>query len=258
MCLETIDKKPKKHDVGYKIFKENVEGKYETPIIEVGSYRIGKTYNAKIHNDPLPKFEIGIGRQKYKAGFHYYLKMKDAKKVCGDSEVVIRIKVKNILATGSQFNHDCGVSQYITLDKIVFEGEKEKLKQEKAEYKKFLKICKRPVESKLLRFAKKFNLGSYLLKGKDLKEITDFISDSTDEFVNYMSFIDFCPRQSKTFLFFTKIHIWAYQNHRGYKDTYTYVVKNVHKLQKELYREGEHEILLHHCKNVDKFILEKI
>lgn len=68
MCLDTITKKPRKHEVGYKLF-ETHEDHYISSVLGCGKYYIGKTYNALDENNPLPI----AGTYEYPAGFHYFL-----------------------------------------------------------------------------------------------------------------------------------------------------------------------------------------
>jgi hypothetical protein len=195
MCLDTLAKKPKKHKVGYKLFSKRHDGMLGAPIFNSGPYEIGKLYDANFESmtGAMPMLSTSFGS--YQAGFHYYLKMKDAKRCCSVGSVVIRIKVKNVLATGTQSKYDAGVSQFMTLDRSVYDGDEAKIKNEKRDYKKFLNLCKGPGRLELLKFAKKFKLKIFLVKPTHMKELADVVSKNINIFADFISFVDYFPTQ---------------------------------------------------------------
>jgi len=258
MCLDSIDKNPKKHEIGYKLCRRRA-GIFTGTIFMKKDYHLGRKYDAKICGG-MPTV-TGFDNLNYTAGFHYYLKMKDAKFMCTDSQVVIRIKVKDILATGSQTGYAAAVSRFMTLDRVVFDKQRDTLKLEKEQLKKFLTICKGSVQLKLLQFGKKFNLNLRLIKEKDMKEMADFLAKDIDDYAEFISFVDCFPRKSKMFQLFTKIHLWAYQNHKDYKKFYTYIVKHLDdpRFKKKLTRRyNTHSFMVDHAYNIDEIVLKKI
>lgn len=256
MCLDTQDKKIKKHTIGYKLCRKDGNG-FRGEVFNTGPYLIGKTYDSKEKNNPLPK----VGGPKgvnYKAGFHYFRKLKDAKEQCGHTSAVIRIKVKNILATGTQNGYDAGVAEFMTLDRVAVDGAELKAQREEAERKKFLAMCEGKVESKILEFAKQFELKTVLMKARDMKKMADFMTKTIDNFVDAVVFIDIVPRKSKLFKMFTKIHTWAFNNHDEYKNFYYAVAKDAGEVYKKLNRDKDYNVMVHHAQNIDSLILEKI
>jgi len=225
MCLDSVTKKPKKHEVGYKLF-QNLGDHFKSPVFATNSYHIGKTYDAKFGEKELRVMDTMLKGETYKAGFHYYLKRKDAKKLCNDDQVVIRIKVKNILATGTQFPHEAGVSEFITLDRVIFDGAKAKTQIEKANFQKFLNICKEKVSQKILQFSKQLLNSSRIIPESCMEKFINFITKTDDNFVNYVLFIDTFPRQSNCFKLLTKVHLWASNNHKEYKRYFHLTVKD--------------------------------
>lgn len=224
MCLESITKTPKNHKVGYKLFEKDGD-EFKTPVIEMPPYSIGKTYDAKSKNGRL-KMVNGPRGIFYKAGFHYYLKMKHAKRLCGVHQAVVRIKVKNILATGRQSSYEAGVSEFMTLDKVVCDGHAIKTKVRKADFKKFLNICKEKVNQTIMQFSKQFLKAPLRISENSMKGFIDAITETSNNFVEYVAFIDTFPRQSKCFKVLTKVHIWALNNHNQYKKYYDLIVKD--------------------------------
>jgi len=261
MCLDSIAKVPKKHKVGYKICTTRYDHTFQGLIFNTGPYELGKTYDAEIESctGNIPSIHVGDGGT-YLAGFHYYLRMKDAKKLCDTASTVVRIKVKDILATGKQNNCNAGVSRFMTLDRAVFDGLADQMKQDKLEYKSFLEKCKQPVIMELLKFAKRFKLKAFLIKASHMKELADFVSKSMDNFTDFIAFVDYFPRTSDAFKIYTKIHIWAYQHHKQYKSLYNYVIKNLNdpEFQKKLTRGDDYSTMVRHANHIDDIIMNKI
>ena len=250
MCLDSITKKPKKHTVGYKIFKKN-DDHFDGQVYETGPYYIGKTYDAKFGSEDL-QYATLVNEpddclRKYPAGFHYYLKMRDAKRLTNSDEAVVRITVEEISATGIQRGCNAGVAEFMTLDRLVFDPEKDQMKQ-------FLLLSKEKVPKQILKFVKDFQ-NNMKISTNELKKMANFVSQSDDDFINYICFVDSFPRRSKCFKILTKVHIWALNNHLEYKKYYNYVVKNVDELRNRFVRKNYYDMLWMSMK-IDDFVLK--
>ena len=82
MCLDSIDKNPKKHEIGYKLCRRR-HGIFTGTIFMTKEYYIGLKYDAK-NSGEMP-IVTGFNNLTYTAGFHYYLKMALKKKA--DEEI---------------------------------------------------------------------------------------------------------------------------------------------------------------------------
>lgn len=247
MCLESLDKRPKNHKVGFKICSVDDDG-FGGQVYDTGPYHIGGRYDSKFSSIDLPTVVVSsIKDQRYLAGFHYFLKLKDARKLVNRGEVVIRIEVEKILATGIQNGYQAGVSEYMTLTKVSFDPEVDMAKE-------FLKVCKGKVESQLLTFAKEFQ-GTFRIPAKELKKVVDYMTQSLDVFTRFISLVDCFPRQSKAFKTYTKIHLWGLKNEAEYKKLYHYVVAHIDELSDELRRSNYSE-LMQYSADIDDFVIE--
>jgi hypothetical protein len=90
---------------------------YESPIYRIRTYYKGiKAYNYSTEM-------LGKDEEAYRAGFHFFSKLEDAKKYCGlftfevtDRKlVIVKIKAENITYIGMQDDMEVGVAQEITL-----------------------------------------------------------------------------------------------------------------------------------------------
>jgi len=117
MCLTRLDKKTYKCRVGYKIFDESIIGEkcFYSPYYPKYLMKIGRTYIDRKNNfiwfDP---------KVRYETGFHFYLDKETALNWCyHPHQVVIKIKVKKVVATGYQGKLRVGVAKEITLLEVV-------------------------------------------------------------------------------------------------------------------------------------------
>ena len=252
MCLSRITK-TKKHEFGYKLFKRE-NNHFVTNIFISGPYNLGETYDAEVENYPNPiPTEEAAGGGSYTAGYHYYLRLKDAKGQCNIHDVVIRIKVKNIFATGTQYGYECGVSQIMKLDRVMLDGKKRAERKRRAEYKKFLEICSKKVQSKMLQYAKDCDLKNSHQTPDGMKNILDFLTKDYDEYEEFISFIDILPRNSRTFILFTKLHIWGLHKHNQYKKFFKRLVKR----QSEIHSIVKYYRFAPYAENIDKIVLKQ-
>lgn len=220
-----IDKKIKKHKFGYKTFIREGDhfltsvrkDAFLTSVRKDGPFHLGKTYKIKMQ-EKLPCNHNG---EEYNSGFHYYLRLKDAKNEGNYKRIVIRILVEDIEVTGSQWHHSCGVAKTITLDRIMFDGKKALEKKKENAKKDFIKSCKKDVPTEILKYLKDhINLKKHFCKkpaDKELKKLLDFLTESREKFWKMVNFGDILPRYSQAFQLLTILHFYGTKKHDGYK-----------------------------------------
>jgi hypothetical protein len=98
MCLSRIDEYPGNPTEGYKVFKKGIQGLY-SPLFHVSeSFPVGEWITdeyAEILRDDF--------NYPYLSGFHFFFGRKDAEDYLEPNEVIRKIKVKYVTATG--INH---------------------------------------------------------------------------------------------------------------------------------------------------------
>jgi len=249
MCISELDKKPKQHDHGYKIFIKDHSLLKTTMQNQSRRYKMGNTYDAKGTDADLP---VHFG---YPLGFHYYLKFKDAKIMARIKEMeVVRVNIQNILATGIQENylngriiyHHCGVSEFITLDKEMY-------RYKEVTPKDFLNICKGEMASKILDFIRKYATSIYP-PTPEWNTLAKLVAASEENYTHYFLLIDCFFRKSKCFKTMTAFHIWAISNNKKYEKRYLHVVKVPGKSSWKVT-----DFILSQCQklNLDEIILGK-
>ena len=112
MCLCEVDKKTKEVTEGWKVFKikgNKLHGLFYSFNFETNKWLKDNKY-----------YSIGLHNMEYKTGFHFYFNKKDAKKYI-DRHLYnitmfkkLKIKVKNITATGLQYCSD--IKSFINID----------------------------------------------------------------------------------------------------------------------------------------------
>ena len=123
MCLTSVDKEITPHEFGYKIIKRNVYGGgFETLVMRT-ELRFRKWYSADEETGVFPEDRARSG-EVYTAGFHYFLEKSDAINEVGYNEIVVKIKVKNVLHTGIDRNCPAGVSEKMMLSCIILDTRK--------------------------------------------------------------------------------------------------------------------------------------
>ena len=92
--------------------------------------------------------------------------------------------------------------------------QQEKIKKEKIYLKQFQKICKEPVQQKLIQFAKKFvNDEPISIPEKDLSKLANFLSESKENSIEAILFVNCFSRRSKFFAVMTKVYLWSLKNY---------------------------------------------
>ena len=220
MCLHSLDKKPKKHKHGYKVFKPDGEY-YQTTIMGLHRYyKIGNTYDAK-------GITAELNETDYPLGFHYYLRLKDAKAVLRPGRVVIRVKGQNIFATGLQedwadntaITSTSAVSEFITLEKLMF-------RFKESEPESLLSIFrKESVVSDIIEFMRKHDPSPHT-PTVDWVTLAKLLCASEENYEKYICFIDCFPRQSSAFKLMTALHIWSMDNFKTYRKQYDNIMKS--------------------------------
>ena len=253
MCLDNVDLKPKKHTVGYKNY-DRTGGNFTPPVMNCGEQRLGETYDAKQYNGGFIESIRASDSVVYEAGFHYYLRLKDAKKRCGKRQATVRVLVKNVLATGKQDGADSGVSEFITLDRVCFDGVAAAKRREKADRQLFLDLCTKPVPVKVIELGQKSKLHFPGLKEDELKKFVKFVAKTEQNFIDFVKFIDLFPRMSSMFRMFIKIHMWAHQNDPDYQKFYRRSFTETRNKFDHYY--STYPTLLKYAGDIDKFVMQ--
>ena len=197
MCLSYVDEKPIKHQYGYKIFK--YEYQYFTNIYQYNStkYKLGETYIAEQEAFYSKLTEYNVNGRSYLAGFHYYRYFKNAMKLRKIGQVVVKIKVSKILATGINEDVAVGVSNIIKLEKIM------DTKDNKDKRKATENLLKKGILSKILKASKEYLETQNKSIFDNLKQL---IIKNDENLSQYISFVDIFPRTSIIFKTMAKLH----------------------------------------------------
>ena len=246
MCLDSIDKKTKKHRYGFKLFERTaIDGVFKSRVysgLKPDGYAIGKTYNAQKTCSGSFLESYTIGDRKYKAGYHYFLRLKDAKRHCNSEDAIVKIEVKGNLATGTDMGEPAGVSKHMKLLNVVTTGERMKeIKKKKRERKMIEEITSKEIHLDIIEFAQKSLKQAEKFEFEnlvDLKpsestekvwtELADKVSQSLDVYKDYITFVDGFNRFSRTFRILTRFHVWATYNHEKYAALYKKIIKLPH------------------------------
>ena len=242
MCLDTIDKRTKKHHFGFKIFSQtDIPDEFKTRTFSTATrYTIGKTYNAESTAQDNKLRIYKIDSRKYKAGYHYFLRLKDAKREIYLGDAIIKIEVKENLATGTDMGHLAGVSKYMKLLKVVTTSKKiSELKQKKERKKMIDMITSKEIHLDVTEFCQKalkneknsenlFDLKPTESTKKDWTELADKVSQSLDVYKDYITFVDGFNRFSRVFRILARFHVWATYNHKKYAALYKKIINLPH------------------------------
>lgn len=201
MCLTNVDTKIRKHKHGYKVYKYDLKTKTFSPYYGYGaehSYKLGVTYSAKVCSGEreIPLIASTRG-QEYRAGFHYHLKLSDARKTSKGIRglnVIVRVQISNILATGLDHDGLCGVSEFITPERIM---SKIPVPATDARDKKHARWLKMSVSKKFINLIKKFEDRSSITE--DIKKEFRNIVKTDRDMLNLVILIDAAERQSEFF-----------------------------------------------------------
>ena len=243
MCLTTVTR-IKKHKFGYKIYNKTKEGILSSPFYSEREYKIGGKYQAfkKVATKGIATQDGSV----YDAGFHYYLKLKDAKKNINSRQCVVRIIPTTILACGTQVGFECAVSKFKTIDKIMYD-QKNQLKKD------FIKMTTKKNIKVLIKFLRK-------IKGKRktielCNKFNDFICQSDTTFTDYINFVDCLPRESKSYNIFTATHYFMIYNFKKYKKYFDRICFGEIKLMKLINLKSKRNIFT--SKEIDKLLLNE-
>jgi hypothetical protein len=226
MCLRSIDKTITPHEFGYKTVRRVEPGKFESSVLSV-PYTFRKWYSARDGNGHIPETKALEGGL-YDAGFHYYLKEKDAVLGAGIEDIVVKIKVKNILHTGEDNSFPVGVSENIMLLKITAEARGEASFSKKKSIANSL--TQSDVEKFVLKKGRQYKGGS--VSQDEVDKIVDFVSKDSNSFGRWIVFIDSFSRGSNVFKYATKIHIIMFN--KKHTDYWKYYEDIVSQKDKEL------------------------
>ena len=226
MCLTTVDKRRKSHKHGYKVFLFNrfKETELSTPHYHSDiPYVIGETYVA---NDGPPHFITAGDYSEYKSGYHYYLKLKDAKSsiLNYENKVIVRILVDDICATGIDYHSEVGVAKKMTLQKIVFKIKKPKPIIEGSRLKN-----KAILRRKIPKFILKNILPCDEISEDTKNQLKVMIQKDMEFMMEWLCFCDSFERNFPMFRKLTKIHFEFLKDY-SYHDFYMVVTNRVHML----------------------------
>ena len=116
MCLDTVDKKTRTNvEYGYKVFYiwdkkllgefYQADGKFHGNSV----YKKRKWYKS---SDTI------IGKLTYSSGFHVFTNKRDAiKYIAGNSYKVFKVKIKNIVASGTQDSYGAQIDKKVVVAK---------------------------------------------------------------------------------------------------------------------------------------------
>lgn len=101
MCLATIDKEKKNWRVGYKVFRI-VDDTLRSPIFGCTIFKINEWIKDICNKNLLAE---NCEYEWYPTGFHFFRNKSDAEKwkAYGGCEVVLKIKVRDMVVTGTQY-----------------------------------------------------------------------------------------------------------------------------------------------------------
>jgi len=228
MCLESIDKKIIPHESGYKIIKRKFyEGGFETAVMRK-ALRFRKWYSADEERPGVFPEDQAASGDVYTAGFHYFLKKSDAIFQVGFNEIVVKIKVKNVLHTGIDRKCPAGVSEKMMLSCIILDTKKHDIETAKIKNLKKVadKLTTSEMENFVLETGRKYKGGQ--IPETSVKRVVKTVIKDDNSFARWVVFIDSFDRNSSVFKFATKIHIimcnkkeskyWAYYNRIASED----------------------------------------
>ena len=122
MCLSRVGKLIP-HKVGYKILDRdyNLKDWFTSQYYFAKNfhYTYGFKYDAHAKGRTVKTIYPNSDGQPYKEGFHYYLRLKDAKVICYfENDVIAKIIVEDNIACGTEGIFKVGVSRFMTIVKI--------------------------------------------------------------------------------------------------------------------------------------------
>lgn len=99
MCLDTVDKETKDFKYGWKVFRKE-RGKLYSVIYDIRykAYPVNEWISDKKRRKILSNCLTY-----YPKGFHFYKTREQARRNCRAGEIVKKIKVKNIVASGTEY-----------------------------------------------------------------------------------------------------------------------------------------------------------
>jgi hypothetical protein len=127
MCLKTVDKKTKKVEEGWKIFKKDMRPQYFQD-------RIMNMHSAFITPVPVGKWVqdfqdiilvSGCGVE-YQTGFHFYFNKDIAITEMSNGDMLRKVKVRKVVATGVEYGFISSIS-YVGVAREIFVIEEEVL-----------------------------------------------------------------------------------------------------------------------------------
>lgn len=118
---------------------------------------------------------------------------------------------------------------------------------------KFKEISKGEIEQKVIKFINDFI--NKKPSNEDLKIFADFITQSDEKYMDYVIFVDYFNRQSKSFKFMSKWHIWIKDNHTKYSQYFKRTVNQDKKLYKIIDKAKERPF--NFISDIDPLILTK-
>ena len=230
MCLDAIDRKPRFHRIGFKIFQLDKDvPHFFRPFVFMKnnlSYTYGLEYDSKPDSDNELKTERVHCHEietwlPYKAGFHYLRSLDDAiYKVHRSDQAIVKIQVREILATGEQYGMSAGVSRFMTLIEQVYTYEEVKRKLEITIERKYIKECKKygRIMLKFFDFIKKnekvlqHGIHGNVYKIRKVSEsFLKFLLKSKETYYYWIAMLDKTPRKSKVFRCGQSFHFAHYR-----------------------------------------------
>lgn len=212
MCLDCIDCNIEPHDEGFKILQRLTSGVFTPIYFPQTKYTFRKWFDAKTFNkDNEIKIIKASDGEPYPAGFHYYFNLEDAISQAARNRIIAQIKIKNILATGSQDEKQSGVSEYMMLMKIV----KDTVPVEKYKISPQINdIITEPLKPLLNVLRRSYGK----ISDKTVQKIGKLVSKTDEIFVDYVAIIDSLRRSGEAFKTATTIHYRALKLVPRYSD----------------------------------------
>lgn len=201
MCLTRVDKQTAYHEFAYKRLKR-ISGQFISSV-RGSSFIFRKWYSAEDDNGIIQETISNCG-EPYKAGFHSYIKLKDAKSMKSSDDVIAKVKVRKILHTGNEGHKPVVVSADVMLLKIVIDSEKVITDRQKQSITN--KLAKYDYEKLVLKEGRKFNTASDINQ-KTVDIIVTAVTKDKKSFARWIVFIDAFTRQSNVFKYATTIHM---------------------------------------------------
>lgn len=243
MCIEYLDNVIKQHNEGFKIIRRLESGVF-TPNIQTGArFTFRKWFDAKnfSENNQIQTIVSSDGKR-YPAGFHYYLNIEDAISHTSRDETIARVKIKNILVTGSQDRKQVGVSEYMMLMKIV----KDAISIGKYRINPLINDI---ITESLKPLINVLRHSHGKVSDKTIQKIGESVSKTDEDFVDYVAIVDSLRRSGEAFKIAMEIHYRALRLVKRYLDYHTRVMAwdsslldKIHARRNELSKQGYRDL----------------